>query len=59
MSFGSRQLDDAYDRWVTTPPDEYDGECCDDTHELCEDCGFCHICDEDDCCENYKEVKNG
>ena len=49
MSFGSRQLDDAYDRWVTTPPDEYDGECCDDTHELCEDCGFCHICDDENC----------
>ena len=30
MSFGSKQLDDAYDRWVTSPPDEYEGDCDDE-----------------------------
>jgi len=31
MSFGSKQLDSAYDRWVTTPP-EYDA--------VCDECGL-------------------
>jgi len=57
MSFGSKRLDDAYDRWVTTPPDEYEGDCSDDDHEICEDCGMCHICDGD--CQEEKEVENG
>lgn len=47
MSFGSKRLDDAYDRWATTPPDEYEGDCDDENHILCEDCGMCHICDSD------------
>lgn len=41
MSFGNKQLDRAYDRWVTQTPEEYFGycedcECGDEQEEGCE-----------------------
>ena len=40
-----KQFGQALDRWITREPDYYDGECDNDDHELCEDCGMCPICD--------------
>ena len=49
MSFGSRQLDEAFDKYITQTPEEYfgwrDTDCGNDKHELCEDCKLCHTCD--------------
>ena len=44
---------EAFDRYITQTPEEagvyidYDGECQDNSHEICEDCNKCHICDEE------------
>jgi len=37
MTFGSKRLDDAYDRWATQTPDEYFGED-EEMEDLAEEC---------------------
>lgn len=42
-----KQFAIAHDNYLHNYPKEweYDGECENDDHELCENCGKCHICD--------------
>ena len=45
MSFGTKSLDDSYDKWVTQTPEEYFGT------ERCPECGECVHPDDEECSE--------